>query len=224
MIKLTSIFAKSPFKRIREHMLKVIDSVILLNEFFGMLQSDNQAKIEELREKVFEAEHEADEIKNEMRDHLPRSIFMPINRRDLLDMLDLQDSIADTAQDIVTLLTLRKMVPPKDLHEKIMQYIDVAQETCFMARDISQDFDVLLETGFNQKKADLILAVIEKISEKESLTDTIGLELSRQLFALENQMNPIDVIFLYNVFELIGDLANYAEKVSNRLRLLIAQA
>ena len=224
MIKLTSIFAKSPFKRIREHMLKVIDSVILLNEFFGMLQSDNQAKIEELREKVFEAEHEADEIKNEMRDHLPRSIFMPINRRDLLDMLDLQDSIADTAQDIVTLLTLRKMVPPKDLHEKIMQYIDVAQETCFMARDISQDFDVLLETGFNQKKADLILAVIEKISEKESLTDTIGLELSRQLFALENQMNPIDVIFWYNVFELIGDLANYAEKVSNRLRLLIAQA
>lgn len=224
MVKLTSIFVKSPFKRMREHMLKVMDSVILLNEFFGALYSDNQAEVEELREKVFGAEHAADEIKNEMRNHLPRSIFMPINRRDLLDMLDLQDSIADTAQDIVSLVTFRKMVPPKELHEKITQYLEVAQETCFMARDISQDFDMLLETGFSQKKTDKILAVIEKLSEKESLSDTTGLELSRQLFALEKQMNPIDVMFWYNVFELIGNLADYAEKVSNRLRLLIAQS
>ena len=37
-------------------------------------------------------------------------------------------------------------------------------------------------------------------------------------------MNPIDVMFWYNVFELIGDLADYAEKVSNRFRLFIAQS
>ena len=224
MINLTSIFVKSPFKKMREHMLKVMESVRLLSEFFDALRSDDQAKVEKLREKVFETEHAADEIKNEMRDHLPRSVFMPINRRDLLEMLDLQDSIADTAQDIVSLVTLRKMVPPKDLHEKIMQYLAVAQETCFMAGDISQDFDILLETGFGQKEAERILGMIEKLSEKESMADTAGLELSRLLFDVEKQMNPIDVMFWYNVFDLIGDLADYAEKVSNRLRLLIAQS
>ena len=205
-------------------MLKVMECVVLLNELFDALHNQNQAKAEELREKVFKAEHEADEIKNEMRDHLPRSVFMPINRRDLLDILDLQDSIADTAQDIVELLTLRKMIPPKELHQKVIHYLEVAQETCFMVRDISEDFDILLETGLGQKEAERILETIEALSEKESLVDNTEMELSRELFALEKQMNPIDVIFWYKVFELIGDLADYAEKVGNRLRLLIAQS
>jgi predicted phosphate transport protein (TIGR00153 family) len=208
----------------REHMLKVMECVVLLNELFDVLRSENQTKVEELREKIFKAEHEADVIKNEMRDHLPRSVFMPINRRDLLDMLDLQDSIADTAQDIVELLTLRKMIPPKELHQQIVHYLGVAQETCFMARDISQDFDILLETGFGQKEAEKILEMIEALSDKESLVDNTEMELSRELFNLEKQMNPIDVIFWYKIFELIGGLADYAEKVSNRLRLLIAQS
>jgi hypothetical protein len=104
MIKLTSIFVKSPFKKMREHMLKVMESVTLLSEFFDALRSDNQAKVEKLREKVFDAEHAADDIKNEMRDHLPRSVFMPINRRDLLEILDLQDSIGGNENSFLSIV------------------------------------------------------------------------------------------------------------------------
>ena len=224
MTKLTSIFVKSPFKKMREHMLKVLECVTLLPEFFEALHSGDHDQVSALREKVYEAEHAADTIKNEMRDHLPRSIFMPINRRDLLDILDLQDSIADTAQDIVTVITNRNMIPPDELQEKIKHYLLIAQETCLMVGDISQDFDILLETGFGQKEAERILNMIEKLSEKESVADTTGLEISRRLFDVEKQMNPIDVIFWYNVFDLIGDLADYAEMVGNRLRLLLAQS
>jgi len=224
MTKLTSIFVKSPFKKMREHMLKVIECVTLLPGFFEALHKGDQDQIIAVRGKVYEAEHAADAIKNEMRDNLPRSIFMPMNRRDLLDILDLQDSIADTAQDIVTVITNRNMMPPGELQEKIIQYLTVAQEACLMVGDISQDFDILIETGFGQKEAERILNMIEKLSEKESVVDTTGLEISRRLFDVEKQMNPIDVIFWYNVFDLIGDLADYAEKVGNRLRLLLAHS
>ncbi len=224
MTKLTSIFVKSPFKKMREHMIKVVECVALLRGFFDALHDGDHDQVIAVREKVYEAEHAADAIKNEMRDHLPRSIFMPINRRDLLDILDLQDSIADTAQDIVTVITNRNMTAPEELQEGIMQYLAIAQDTCLMAGDISQDFDILIETGFRQKEAERILNMIEKLCEKESLADTTGLELSRRLFDVEEQMNPIDVIFWYNVFDLIGDLADYSEKVGNRLRLLLAQS
>ncbi|GIT70447.1 MAG: hypothetical protein Ct9H300mP28_02610 [Pseudomonadota bacterium] len=40
---------------------------------------------------------------------------MPINRGDLLEMLDMQDSIADVAQDIVILLNIRRMSFTKEL-------------------------------------------------------------------------------------------------------------
>jgi predicted phosphate transport protein (TIGR00153 family) len=208
----------------REHMVKVVECVSLLPEFFEALHNGDHDQVMAVRDKVYEAEHAADTIKNEMRDNLPRSIFMPINRRDLLDILDLQDSIADTAQDIVTVITNRNMISPEELQEKIIQYLAIAQDTCLMAGDISQDFDILIETGFGQKEAERILTMIETLSEKESLADTTGLEISRRLFDVEKQMNPIDVIFWYNVFDLFGDLADYAEKVGNRLRLLLAQS
>ena len=113
-------------------MVKVVECVSLLPEFFEALHNGDHTQVMALREKVYEAEHAADTIKNEMRDNLPRSIFMPINRRDLLDILDLQDSIADTAQDIVTVITNRNMIPPEELQEKIVQYLAIAQDTCLM--------------------------------------------------------------------------------------------
>ena len=108
MINIISIFAKSPFKPIRDHMDKVVESVIPLNDFFEALFQEDFSKVEKIQQQVIKAEKEADLIKNEIRNHLPRNIFMPINRRDLLEMLDMQDSIADVAQDIVILLNIRK--------------------------------------------------------------------------------------------------------------------
>ena len=115
MLNISSMFARSPFKPLRDHMDKVAESVVPLKEFFEALHQEDYAKVKEIQQQVSLAEKEADIIKNEVRDHLPRSVFMPINRRDLLEMLDMQDTIADVAQDIVNLLTLRKMSLPKEL-------------------------------------------------------------------------------------------------------------
>ena len=55
------------------------------------------------RDAIVRLEHEADEIKHEIRSHLPRRFFMAVERRDMLEILDAQDSIADVAQDIAEL-------------------------------------------------------------------------------------------------------------------------
>jgi len=90
MINLSSMFAKSPFKPLRDHMDKVVESVAPLKDFFDALHQGNYSKVEEIQQQISLAEEEADRIKNEVRNHLPRNIFMPINRRDLLEMLDMQ--------------------------------------------------------------------------------------------------------------------------------------
>ena len=106
MINIASIFAKSPFKPLRDHMDKVVESVIPLSDFFEALFQQEYSKLEKIQQQVIQEENEADSIKNEVRNNLPRNIFMPINRRELLEMLDMQDSIADVAQDIVILLNI----------------------------------------------------------------------------------------------------------------------
>ena len=222
MINISSMFAKSPFKAMRDHMDKVIESIAPLKEFFEALHEKNFSKVEELQQQISEAEEEADIIKNEVRNHLPRSIFMPINRRDLLEMLDMQDTIADVAQDIVNLLNLRRMSLPEELCKEVVQFVEKAQSVCYMAQGLSREFEDVLESGFGRHEIKKLMEMIDLVSIAETEADDLEDALVHKMFEVEDKMKPVDVFFWYEVFEWIGDLADYSKKTGSRLRLMIA--
>ena len=222
MINISSMFAKSPFKPMRDHMDKVIESIAPLKEFFKALNEKNFSKVEEIQQQISEAEEEADQIKNEVRNHLPRSIFMPINRRDLLEMLDMQDTIADVAQDIANLLNLRRMSLPEELCKEVVQFVEKAQSVCYMAQELSQEFEDVLESGFGRHEIKKLMEMIDRVSIAETEADDLEDALVHKMFEVEDKMKPVDVFFWYEVFEWIGDLADYSKKTGSRLRLMIA--
>ncbi|MBS1256391.1 MAG: hypothetical protein MAG581_02213 [Deltaproteobacteria bacterium] len=222
MINISSMFAKPPFKPLRNHMDKVVESVAPLKEFFDALHQQDHTKVEEIQQQVIQAEEEADAIKNEVRNHLPGSIFMPINRRDLLEMLDMQDTIADVAQDIVNLLTLRKMRLPSELWPDVIQLVEKAQHVCLMTQGLSQEFGDVLESGFGRHEIDKMLEMIDQVSNAEHEADVLEDTLVSKMFEIEDKMKPVDVMFWYEIIELIGDIADYSKKTGNRLRLMIA--
>jgi len=51
---------------------KVVESVAPLKDFFDALHQGNYSKVEEIQQQISLAEEEADIIKNEVRNHLPR--------------------------------------------------------------------------------------------------------------------------------------------------------
>ena len=216
------MFAKSPFKPLRDHMDKVVESVAALKEFFDALHQGNYSKVKEIQQQISLAEEEADRIKNEVRNHLPRNIFMPINRRDLLEMLDMQDTIADVTQDIVNLLNLRRMCLPTDLRQELIQFVEKSQQVCYMAQGLSQEFGDVLESGFGRHEIDKLLKMIDEVSNAETEADDLEDALVRRMFNIEDSMKAVDVVFWYKIFELIGDIADYSKKTGNRLRLMIA--
>ena len=222
-MNIVSMFAKSPFKPLMEHMDKVIESVNPLKDFFDALHQDDFSKLEEIHQQVITAESDADRIKNEVRNHLPLNIFMPINRRDLLEMLDMQDNIADVSQDIVSLLNKRRMKLPEEMQENLIQFIEKSRSICHMAHQVSQEFGDVLETSFGRRETKKLLNMIDEVSKAETEADNLEDMLVKKLFEVEDQMNPVDVVFWYEVFEWIGDLADYSKKTGNRLRLMIAQ-
>jgi predicted phosphate transport protein (TIGR00153 family) len=222
MINISSMFVKSPFKQLRDHMDKVIESIAPLKDLFEALNEQNFSKVEEIQQQISIAEEEADTIKNEVRNHLPRNIFMPINRRDLLEMLDMQDTIADVAQDIANLLFLRKMCLPEDLSQEIIQFVEKSQSVCYMAQGLSREFGDVLESGFGRHEIKKLLGMIDQVSIAETEADDLEDALVRKMFEVEDKMKPVDVVFWYEVFEWIGDLADYSKKTGSRLRLMIA--
>ena len=201
---------------------KVVESVVPLDDFFEALFREDYSKLEKIQKQVIQSEKEADSIKNEVRNHLPRNIFMPINRRDFLEMLDMQDSIADVSEDIVILLNLRKMNLTKDLYKDVISFVKKSQNVCYLARDITHEFGDVIESGFGKHEIKKLLEMIENVSISETEADDLEDALVQRLYEVEKKMNPVDVVFWYKIFELVGDIADFSKKTGNRLRLMIA--
>jgi len=219
-----SLFGKSPFGPMQEHMKKAASCARLVRPFFEALAAGRHERVEEIRNRIFRAEEEADYVKNEVRNHLPKSLFMPIDRRDLLEVLDMQDSVADVAQDIVELLELRPMELPEELQDDLFEMVDTSIAAVEQALEISEKLDDLVAASFSGPDADRVFAMISKLSEIEHENDQVGMRFIRHLFAIEDELKPVDVMFWYQIAGLIGDLADYSQKMGNRLRLLIAKA
>ncbi len=220
---LASLFGRSPFKPLQEHMRIVKKCAAQVTKIFEALCDDDQEKVEKIKERIFDLENEADVIKNELRAHLPKSLFMPVDRRDLLEVLDLQDNIADTAQDIAGLLVERRMEVADGMHQPLLNLVRRCVDACDQAAHIIERLDELVETGFRGPESDAVIEMVDQLNKIESDTDQMGLELSRSLFAHEDDMKPVSVVFWYDLIIMIGELADYAEKVGNRLRLLLAR-
>ncbi|HXK55727.1 MAG: TIGR00153 family protein [Gammaproteobacteria bacterium] len=220
---ISALFGKSPFKAMQEHMRIVHECVAEVPELFQALVEDDATALKAQKEKIFDKEEAADLLKNRLRNHLPKSIFMPVDRRDLLELLDYQDSIADTAQDIAGLLVERRMEVPAGMAEPLLALVNRCQDASNHALKLIEELDELVEVGFRGRAAEQVEGMVAVLAEIEGDTDNMGIELTRTLFAQEESLKPVSVMLWYQLLQWIGDLADYAEKVGNRLLLLIAR-
>jgi predicted phosphate transport protein (TIGR00153 family) len=218
-----SMFGKSPFKALQTHMRVALECASEIPPLFEALAAGDQEAVVSIKDKIFEREAEADTIKNGMRGALPKSLFMPVDRRDLLEVLQMQDSIADTAQDIAGLLVERRMELPEFMKEPMLALARRSVDACNQSAKIIEELDELLAMGFRGREASRVEEMVEELNLIEDDTDELGIELARHLFEHEDEIKPVSVMMWYQLIEWVGDLADYAEKVGDRLRLLIAR-
>jgi len=166
-------------------------------------------------------EHEADRIKNEIRSNLPKRMFLAVERRDMLEILDYQDSIADVAQDIAELADMRGMVVPEELASAFIDFVRRVVSACEQAERVINALEHLVETGFRGREVARVEAMIEELSRMETDTDELGERVQRLLFDIEDDLG-ISTIFWYKLIYYVGCMADYAERVGNRLRLFTA--
>lgn len=204
-------------------MQEVRGCVERIRPLFNAILGGDRATAEQLTAEICRYETAADAIKDEIRSSLPKSIFLPIDRRDLLEILHRQDSVADLCQDIAVLMTLREMHLPEELRPLFERLVDEVTKVCMSAVRLIGELDELVETTFGGHEAEKVLQMIQALNAEETVTDGIGIEIARKLFTFEDRMSPVEVMLWFRVFRQVGDLANLAEGIGNRLRLLIAK-
>lgn len=191
--------------------------------FFEAVRDCDEKRTAEIKDEIFRLEHEADIVKSKLRSRLPRTLFLPVDRSDILALLSAQDSIADTVQDIAGLVVLRKMEIPEFLAEPLFPYIARNLDAVNLCVTIINELDELLEIGFRGRGAKQVRAMLKELHTIETDTDRLGMEITSVLFLHEEEIKPLNAVYWGKVLEQIGEIADRAENVGNRLRLFIAR-
>lgn len=220
---LSRIFSTTPVKPMQQHMDKVVACVSNLQPFFQAVVNEDWDKAAKIQQAIGDLENEADDIKRDIRLHLPKGIFMPVSRIDLLEMLRIQDTVANRAKDIAGLMLGRNMVIPHEISHQIVEFLNRSVDATHQARTAINELDELFETGFRGAEVELVESMIKKLDTLEKQTDDQQVQLRASLFALEETLNPVQVMFLYKIIDWIGDIADRAQRVGSRLEYLLAR-
>ncbi len=217
------VFAKSPIKPMIEHIDEVHRCAESLKDFFQAVYKGDWDAAEEQRKRIVTLEQAADKLKRDIRLNLPGGLFMPVERTDLLELVSQQYRIANKAKDISGLITGRQLQIPAHLVEGFNSYLNRCIDAVAKARDTIGEFDDLLETGFRGRERTLVDNFIKELDEIEADTDELQVKLRQQFRQVENDMNPLDAMFLYRILDWVGDLADLSERVGARFELMLAR-
>jgi len=219
----SKIFGRSPFVAMQGHMEIVDQCVHQLSPFFKAVLKGDHAQAKEVYKEIGKLENKADVLKKKLRLQMPKGLFMPVERRDLLELLLVQDMAANKAKDISGIIIGRKMTFPAAIAEFLPAYVKRCEDACKQAKVVINELDELVETGFAGKEIEIVASIINELDVIEKDTDKLQIKIRAALMKVEKNLPPVDVIFYYKIIEGIGEVADISQRVGSRVELLLAK-
>ena len=222
-IPLANLLVKSPLPRISDMMDEVVACVERVPALIDQLISADQAAIETMAKEISMLEGKADDAKNVVRSKMPIRLFLPVDRRDVLKLISEIDAIADCAEDLGVLLTIRPLTAPKDMETTLRLLVERVMDTVKESAKLVALLDELVESSFSGRAAEKVVAQSNTLSRMEHEADKLQDQCAKLLFAAEDDMAPVAIFMWTKVLNKIGDIANHAENVGDQFRLFVAE-
>lgn len=221
MLTIAKLFGKSPFAPLQTHMDKVTSCVEQLPSLFNALIAQEIESVETIGLSISRCEHEADIIKNEIRNHLPKSFFLPVDRGALLEILSFQDAIADQAEEIAHQAGMRKISIAPDLQNDFRLFALKSVETFWLVQKVMKELEELLESSFGGIEAQKVKGMVERVAFSEYEMVVLQNQLTKRLYQESDSLPYPSFHLLLTLIEEIGKLALFSEKLGNRVRMLL---
>ena len=218
MRTIAKVFGRSPFIPLQMHMDKVAECVGLIPEIFTLYRNGDADGVKAMSDKIAQLEHEADLIKHDIRNNLPRGLFLPVDRTNILRILTTQDNIANRAQDISVLLTFKQANAHEDFYKLFDEFLSLSLESFRLTREIINELDELVETGFGGSEAQSVRKKVDQVALKEHETDVYQKELLRHLLSHEDSISYSDFFLWTRIIPQIAKIADRAENLAMEVR------
>ena len=220
---LSGLLRGSPFKSIQEHMRAVFSCVCLIPPLFDAVYRQDSEQVNEFAKQINELETQADQLKTTFRLNMPKSLFLPVDRKDLLSLIGAQDQIADTAEDIGKIFLFREMTVPEALKGQLDELLEATMEISAAAKQMIEELDELLEVGFAGRESDKVTGMIAGVRRSEHNIGEIVHRIRRQLFTIESSLVPVSAMFWYRISDHVARISDQSENLADRLLLFLSR-
>lgn len=220
--------SNAPFDLLLTHLRKTMDCLTLTRPLLDAAVSGDRATLKSVADQVFKLEHEADIIKNQIRDHLPKSMLMSVSRTDFLAYLREQDGLANKVEDLAAMLTMRDFHLPEQwangrFREDLLLLADHAVTTAEQACAMMDQFGELRRKGFAGDEIERLRENAQAVGHMEWKVDKLQYKLVQSLLTLDDPAWPFASTYvLLEVVRALGRLADHAEGMGDYIRLMIA--
>jgi len=192
-----------------------------LESILEILPKMDMEKTEKLVAELSSLEHEADITKNDIRNHLPKSLFLPIDRAHFLEILSIQDNIADKTEEIGVLLTLRPLETFQNFKADLQALFKKNEEVFLDAKYIIEEIDELLESSFGGIEAEKVKEMVEQTAFKEHKAEKMKNALLKKFFAQADTLSAPSFYLWTRLIEEIGSISHISERLANRIRMIL---
>jgi hypothetical protein len=185
------------------------------------LEKRDYILLEQIAAEISALENSADLIKNDIRNNLPKSLILPIGREHLLEILSIQDRIADSAEDFAVTSTLKQLEILPIFKEEFKLFLSKNIETFDKARSDTRELHELIESSFGGIEAESVRSMVEEVAYKEHEVDIIQRQLLKSFFKADDQMSYVTFFQWERLFQSLGSISNLSENLAYRVRMTL---
>ena len=216
-----SLFYESPFLKLKNHAEKVKECTWMFKRAAECYVNQDCEEFDKLTEDVAKLESQADELKRNLRNHLPRGLLMPVDKFILLDCLREQDHVLDDVEAALYWLSFKPTGGiPEELVGDFLHLIDAVIPAIEKLPDMAARAIIYFKTRTEAERKKL-KSIIRDIHQAEKEADHLEHELKKNAFAVVK--DAVDLFHVVRVVELIGEIADDAQNASDRMRTMMAR-
>ncbi len=215
------IAQKSPMEGLSEHYHKIAEGMTLIEEALECYLAGGTECTEfaELIARVENLEDEADKVKRKIRNHLPRGLFMPVDKTLFFNYTRSQDNILDDGQEALSWLYMRSVPVSDAVSKRLTQFVPEVMKTVkLLGQALDSTIDLLDGKHFDREKTK---SCFRDLRMQHKLVFRKKNDLLGYIYNLDQDFK--DLYQLIHFVNCLNSMSHNSEFCADMLRAMIAR-
>jgi len=200
-------------KLVLEH-LGCVDETLryYIQSITAYIQEGDVERADEMALETHKAEGRADDVRRSVENQLLSGALMPASRREILQLVEQVDRLANAAENTLDHLLIQRIEIPEALKTGMLE---IVEKTETIASHVNEAIKNLFE------EMDAVLNHTEKIEHIEGEIDHIERKVTKTLFKLDVELAW--KLQVNNFIRSVVEISDRAEDLSDHIELMVAQ-